>query len=190
MKTSGFGKQDKEFMSLALKEAERALDMGDYPVGAVLTVNDEFVDQARNSILTDAQTTAHAEQKLLRSNSAQLRRLIRENKAQDICLYTTLEPCLMCLGVAVLHRVRRIVIASPDPHGGATKINPNEMGSFYAAYWPRIEAGLMKEEAADLIIEFLKTEKLVSWRKMLDSFLKMKQSWQEMLESRPTQHKP
>lgn len=53
MKTSGFSAHDNEFMSLALYEAEQALDAGDYPVGAVLTINGELVGQARNSILTD-----------------------------------------------------------------------------------------------------------------------------------------
>ena len=97
MKTTAFSEQDKEFMSLALHEAEQALDAGDYPVGAALVINGEFVGQARNSILTETQTTAHAEHKLLSSHSARLRQLIRETEAYDICLYTTLEPCLMCL---------------------------------------------------------------------------------------------
>lgn len=177
MKTTAFSEQDKKFMSLALHEAEQALDAGDYPVGAALTINGEFVGQARNSILTETQTTAHAEHKLLSSHSAQLRQLIRETETYDICLYTTLEPCLMCLGVAVLHRVTRIVIACPDPHGGATKVNPKDLGSFYEMHWPSVEVGLMKEAAIDKIIKFLKTEKFLSWETMLASFSEMKASW-------------
>ena len=187
MRTTDFNEQDKELMSLALYEAEQALHVGDYPVGAALTINGELVGQARNSILTETQTTAHAEQKLLSSNSAQLRQLIREDEAYDICLYTTLEPCLMCLGVAVLHRVTRIVIACPDPHGGATKVNPNDLGSFYEEHWPSIDVGLMKTPAVDMIIKFLKTEKFLSWETMLASFSEMKASWQEMHDNRTTQ---
>lgn len=177
MKNNHFSEQDKKFMSLALYEARHAIDAGDYPVGAVLTVDGEFIGQARNSILTENQTTAHAEKKLLSSNSSQLRQLIRESKGHVICLYTTLEPCLMCLGVAVLHRVTRIVIACPDPHGGATKINPLDLGCFYDEHWPIIEAGLMKEMAIDLIFKFLKTKKFLSWETMLAEFTIMKKSW-------------
>lgn len=164
-------------MSLALHEARLAFDTGDYPVGAVLVIDGELVGQDRNSIVTETQSAAHAEQKLLSSRSPHLRRLIRERKPTDICLYTTLEPCLMCLGVAILHRVTRIVIACPDPHGGATKLNPNDLGCFYVQHWPSIEEGLMKEESIDLIIKFLKTSEFVSREIMLEVFLKMKESW-------------
>ncbi len=164
-------------MALALNEAKLAFDSGDYPVGAVLTVDGNLVGQARNSILTEAQSTNHAEQKLLSAHSAQLRQLVRKNEELDICLYTTLEPCLMCLGATVLHRVTRIVISCPDPHGGATKLNPNDLGCFYPTHWPIIEEGLMKEASINLILQFLKTERFLSWETMLEQFLKMQKSW-------------
>lgn len=172
-----FSEADKQFMALAIDEARQALMAGNYPVGAVLAVNGHFIGQARNSILTDSQTTAHAEHKLLSVHSAQLRQVVRQSDVYDICLYTTLEPCLMCLGTAVLHRVTRIVIACPDPHGGTTTINPNELGCFYADHWPVIEVGLMKETAVDLILQFLPTKKFLSWEIMLDAFSAMKKSW-------------
>lgn len=164
-------------MRLALHEANKALEDGDYPVGAVLTINSERIDQTRNSILTEDQTTAHAEQKLLSSNSAQLRKLINDTTKYNICLYTTLEPCLMCIGTAILHRIRRIVVACPDPHGGATKIIPGNLGGVYAEYWPVVEIGLMRENSADLIVRFLKKKKFSSWEKMLTAFLEMQESW-------------
>lgn len=164
-------------MSLALSEAEEALKAGDYPVGAVLTINGEYVGKARNSILTESQTTSHAEHTLLRANSTQLRKIVRENQNYEIVLYTTLEPCLMCMGVAVLHRVTRIVIACPDPHGGATKLNPDDLGCFYAEHWPTFKVGLMRGKSFDLIIQFLKTKKFLSWETMLAEFINMKARW-------------
>lgn len=172
-----YNEEDKKFMALALNEAEQAFDAGDYPVGAVLTINGDFIGKAKNSILTETQTTSHAEHKLLSANSAQLRRLIRESTKYDICLYTTLEPCLMCLGVSILHRVTRIVVASPDPHGGAINIDPNDLGVFYGKHWPKIEIGLMKENSADLVMEFIKTEKFLSWEIMLEEFSRMMEKW-------------
>ena len=164
-------------MSLALDEAQGAWAAGNYPVGAVLTVDGELAGRARNSILTDAQSTSHAEHTLLRAQSARLRALARADGNPAICLYTTLEPCLMCLGVALLHRVTRIVIACPDPHGGATGLRPADVGLFYQTHWPVIEVGLMKEASADLIIAFLKTEKFLSWEVMLDEFSKVREGW-------------
>jgi len=164
-------------MSLALSEAEQALASGDYPVGAVLTVNDDYIGKARNSIISESQTTSHAEHKLLSGNSAQLRKVVRSDEDYEIVLYTTLEPCLMCLGVAVLHRLTRIVIACPDPHGGATGINPGDLGCFYGDYWPKIETGLMKDKSVKMIIQFLKTGKFLSWETMLSEFSKMKNRW-------------
>ena len=56
-------------------------------------------------------------------------------------------------------------------------IEPYHLGCFYANHWPKIEIGLMKETAIDLIIEFLKTEKLLSWETMLEEFSKVKSTW-------------
>ena len=178
MDNTQFNEQEKGYMSLALEEARLALAVGDYPIGAALTVNGELWGQARNSIFTEAQSTAHAEHKLLHTYSARLRSLLRSRQNYDVCLYTTLEPCLMCLGVAVLHRVSRIVVACPDPHGGATNLNPIHLGSFYAKWWPVIRTGLFKEVSCELIIEFLKTEKLLSWETMLKEFSEMKRDWE------------
>lgn len=164
-------------MSTALQEAEQALAAGNYPVGAVLTVDGTLVGQAGNSILTESLSTAHAEQKLLSTHSAQLRAVARDDRTHHICLYTTLEPCLMCLGVAALHRVTRIVVSSPDPHGGATNVDPQALGRFYHDHWPSIETGLMKERSADLILAFLKTGKFLSWEVMLEEFTRMKAGW-------------
>jgi tRNA(adenine34) deaminase len=172
-----FTQQDGKFMLLALDEAQHALTTGDYPVGAALAVNGQLIGRARNSILTEAQSTAHAEQKLLSAHSAHLRNLARAGNGDDICLYTTLEPCLMCLGVSLLHRVTRIVVACPDPHGGATGIDPGVLGVFYGDHWPKIESGLMRERSADLIIQFLHSGKFLSWETMLAEFTRMRDGW-------------
>lgn len=177
MSQDHFSDLDHHFMALALREAEDALDAGNYPVGAVLTIDGDLVGQARNSILTDSQSTSHAEQKLLSAHSSLLRGLARDAETHEICLYTTLEPCLMCLGVAVLHRVTSIVVACPDPHGGATNIDAHDIGLFYQAHWPSIRNGLMREDSVDMLITFLKTEVFLSWETMLEEFIRMRQKW-------------
>ncbi len=87
-----FSKDDQHFMSLALIEAQAALTAGDYPVGAALVVDGELWATARNSLLSDARTTAHAEHNLLSSLSMKLRARKLSDRDASICLYTTLEP--------------------------------------------------------------------------------------------------
>ena len=172
-----YSNDDKHFMTLALQEAHTALEQGDYPVGAAITVNGALWGTARNSLFTDGRTTAHAEHTLIYQLSAQLRTQFTEMPETAVCLYTTLEPCLMCLGIAVLHRVSRIVIACPDPNGGTTGLALASLGSVYQQWWPTIQFGLYQEQACDLIIAFLKTKKFRSWAVMLREFETMKQGW-------------
>lgn len=172
-----FSNDDQKFMALALREAQTALALGDYPVGAALTVNGELWGTARNSLFTDGRTAAHAEHNLIYQFSAQLRTQVLERHTTPVCLYTTLEPCLMCLGIAVLHRISRIVIACPDPNGGTTNLALSSVGSVYQRWWPAIQIGLYQEPACDLIIAFLKTKKFSSWETMLGEFETMKQTW-------------
>ena len=168
---------DRHFLSLALTEAKLASEAGDYPVGAVLTFNGSLLDKDRNSLFTDKRWTAHAEHNLISRNSAYLLNAFRSGAPYDVCLYTTLEPCLMCLGVAMMHRVSRIVFACPEPHGGTTGIDPESLGMFYREEWPDIQEGGFKGEACELIIEFLKTGKFGSWKKMLVAFDGMRRGW-------------
>ena len=169
--------RDENFMSLALIEARLAAEDGNYPVGAVLTLNGNFFDKGHNSLFTDKRWTAHAEHNLISRNSAHLLSTFRDAESYNLCLYTTLEPCLMCLGISVMHRVSRIVIACPDPHGGAIQANPKDLGIFYQNHWPQIEMGPFRDEVCQMIIQFLKTEKFSAWKTMLTEWETMRDSW-------------
>lgn len=159
------------WMALAMTEARAALAAGDYPVGAVLVVDGALCGTARNALVSADRTTAHAEHTLIADHSARLRAAIRERPTTTILLYTTLEPCLMCLGIAVLHKVTRIISACPDPHGGATTLNPATLGSVYPQLWPQLEAGPLRRESCALIIQFLRTGRFRSAPVMLPAFL-------------------
>ena len=162
---------DRLYMSIALREARMASDVGDYPVGAVLVVDDELWGQARNTMFTDRRTIAHAEHNLLDQFSAQLRQKRTGGRPDySVVLYTTLEPCLMCLGTAIMHHVSKIVVACPDPNGGTIGLEQRNLGSAYHERWPQFVMGPFREESRDLIIEFLKTEQFKGWRAMLKQF--------------------
>ncbi len=175
--TAQFSDADRTFMQLALNEARAALDAGDYPVGAALVVDGELWGAGRNALFTQARTAAHAEHALIDKLSNRLRSRLRTKPIPQTTLYTTLEPCLMCLGISVMHRIDRIVIACPDLHGGVCSLNPAQLGSFYPDIWPQLEMGLLQTESVQLILQFLERQadagaakQMISWKNMLVAF--------------------
>jgi tRNA(adenine34) deaminase len=149
-----FSERDARFMNIALGEAEEALNTGNYPVGAVLVINGEMIDKEQNRKDTRRDYISHAETLLYIRNSQELKSAKNERR-ETIELYTTLAPCLMCLGVAVLHRTSRIVVGCPDPRGDISTINPDDMGHWYKKNWPTIEYGLSFNQAFNLYLRFL-----------------------------------
>ena len=113
--TTAFFPRDEYFMRLALREAERALEHDDVPIGAVIVREGEVLAAAPNERELRGDPTAHAEMLVLREASEKLGgwRLL------DTVLYVTLEPCAMCAGAIVLARVPRVVFGAADPKAGA-----------------------------------------------------------------------
>lgn len=107
--------RDEAFMRLALEEAEIALEHGDVPVGAVLVRGDDVVAKAHNAreLLRDA--TAHAEIAALRLGAERA----GDWRLVDHELFVTLEPCPMCAGAAVSHRLARLVFGAWNTQAGA-----------------------------------------------------------------------
>jgi tRNA(adenine34) deaminase len=145
-----FFPRDEYFMRLALREAERALDHDDVPIGAVLVHEGEVVAAAPNERELRGDPTAHAEMLVLRAASAKLGgwRLL------DTVLYVTLEPCAMCAGAIVLARVPRVVYGTDDPKAGAAGSVLDVLAEPRLNHRPDVAGGLLAEEAANLLRAF------------------------------------
>ncbi len=172
----GFSDKDKEVMIIALNEAKKALDNGDYPVGAVIVINGKVVDKTRNSLYSGKDWVSHAESNLIRRCSSTIKKEIKSNNSK-VELFTTLEPCLMCLGSAILNRISRIVFSCPDPHGGATNLDKQSLSDWYNRKWPDIEGGLFKDESYELMINFMKKQNTDSWNRILKLYEEMHKGW-------------
>src|SRR5271154_4204094 len=109
------GPQDEYFMRLALREAERAREHGDVPIGAIVVRGSEVIATGRNERELRQDPTAHAEILALREAAA----ATGSWRVLDATLYVTLEPCAMCAGAIVLARVPRVVYGASDPKAGA-----------------------------------------------------------------------
>ncbi len=145
-----FFPRDEYFMRLALREAERALEHDDVPIGAVVVGGGEVIGAARNERELRGDPTAHAEILALREASAS----VGGWRLLDTVLYVTLEPCAMCAGAAVLARVPRVVWAAPDPKAGAAGSVLNVLAEPRLNHRPDVAGGLLAEESADLIRAF------------------------------------
>jgi tRNA(adenine34) deaminase len=144
-----FGR-DEQFMRLALREAERAADHDDVPIGAVVVREGEVLAAAGNERELRADPTAHAE--VLAMREAALR--IGGWRIPDSVLYVTLEPCAMCAGAIVLARVPRVVYGAPDPKAGAAGSVLDILGEPRFNHRPQVDGGLLAGEAAALLESF------------------------------------
>jgi len=144
-----FGR-DEQFMRLALREAERAAGHDDVPIGAVVVREGEVLAAAGNERELRADPTAHAEVLAMREAA----RRMGGWRIPDSVLYVTLEPCPMCAGAIVLARVPRVVYGAPDPKAGAAGTVLDILGEPRLNHRPRVDAGLLADEAAGLLESF------------------------------------
>ena len=107
---------DEPFMQRAIDLARLAEREGNLPVGAVIALAGEVVAEGRSALWVPRfDATRHAETEALRAVPPEL-----WHSSQELSLYTTLEPCLMCLGAILLHGVGRVVFGASDSYGGAS----------------------------------------------------------------------
>jgi tRNA(adenine34) deaminase len=148
--SEGFFPRDDYFMRLAVREAERALEHDDVPIGAVLVREGEVMAAAHNERELRQDPTAHAEIIALRESACELGTW----RVLDAVMYVTLEPCAMCAGALVLARVPRVVYGASDPKAGACGSVLDVLGEPGLNHRPDVAGGLLAQECGDLLSEF------------------------------------
>jgi tRNA(adenine34) deaminase len=141
---------DEYFMRLALREAERAREEGDVPIGAVVVRGGEVIAAGRNERELREDPTAHAEVLALREAA----KAVGSWRVLDATLYVTLEPCAMCAGAIVLARVPRVVYGAIDPKAGAAGSVLDVLGEPRLNHRPEVEGGILGEECGELLSDF------------------------------------
>ena len=141
---------DEEYMALALEEARQAAVENEVPVGAVLVFEDRVIARNHNRMVQQKDPLAHAE--LLTMQAALKTHPVKW--LLDTTLYVTLEPCVMCAGALVLARVRRLVIAAPDPKAGACGSILDVVRSPQLNHRLETHTGVLQNEASMLLKEF------------------------------------
>ena len=146
---------DEKWMSIAIDEANQAMDRNEVPVGAVLVKNDKLIAQAHNQPITKNDPTAHAEIQLLRLAGKKQKnyRLIGST------LYVTLEPCAMCFGAMIHARIKRIVFAASDPKTGVCGSCANLNEENFFNHRISITGGVLENESSELLRLFFKSRR-------------------------------
>lgn len=147
---------DKHCLNLAIAEARKTFEAGNYPVGAVLALDNKVLGAASDTGKTSKSYINHAEAALFRDYASDL--LDNGIPRGKITIYSTLEPCLMCLGTAVMCKTSRIVYIQIDPHGGACGISRSGLGNRYQHTWPEIIQSPYSDEPKMMIIKFLEDQ--------------------------------
>ena len=144
-----------KYMKIALKEAQKAKEFDEVPIGAVIVLNGKVIAKAHNLREKNQSATAHAE--VLAINKACKK--LNSWRLNDCVLYVTLEPCTMCVGASILSRVDGIVYGAKDPKGGS-------LGSLYDIslikgfnHYPWTVSGVCEEESAALLKDFFKNKR-------------------------------
>ena len=152
---AAFFPRDELFMRLAIREAERALEHDDVPVGALLVAGGEVIGAGHNERELRQDPTAHAELLALREAA----RHLGSWRILESVLYVTLEPCAMCAGAIVLGRVARVVYGTDDPKAGAAGSVIDVLGEPRFNHRPEVAGGLLREACAALLLDFFSSRR-------------------------------
>jgi tRNA(adenine34) deaminase len=142
-------------MEEALRCAQRALEAGEVPVGAVVVCNGNMVGRGWNCNITDNDPTAHAEIMALREAGA----TIGNHRLVDCELFVTIEPCAMCAGAMVHARIRRLVYGADDPKAGAVRSVMQVVNHPQLNHKIEVQSGVLAGRSAELLQSFFKSRR-------------------------------
>jgi tRNA(adenine34) deaminase len=148
---------DEHYMKMALREAEKAYDIGEVPVGAVVVWNEKIIARGHNQVELLNDSTAHAEMIALTAAFSEL----GSKYLPEGTLYVTVEPCLMCCGALHWSKIGRIVYGAADDKNGYRKYvkenteqGPGPMHVFHPK--TQLTFGVLAGECAQLMKDFFK----------------------------------
>ncbi len=146
---------DELWMEEALRAAQRALEAGEVPVGAVVVCNGEIVGRGWNRNITDSDPTAHAEIVALREAGA----AVGNHRLGECELFATIEPCAMCAGALVHARIKRLIYGADDPKAGAVQTVMQVLNHPQLNHRTEVRGGVLAGRCAELLQMFFKSRR-------------------------------
>ncbi|MGC1372351.1 MAG: tRNA adenosine(34) deaminase TadA [Candidatus Sulfotelmatobacter sp.] len=149
--------EDELWMQEALRSAQRALEIGEVPVGAVVVCEGKIVGRGWNRNISESDPTAHAEIVALREAGKTLGNL----RLGECDLFATIEPCAMCAGALVHARIRRLVYGADDPKAGAVGSVMQVLKHPQLNHRVPVRSGVLAGRCAQLLQQFFRSKRLV-----------------------------
>lgn len=145
-------KADEKYMRQALRQAKKAYDLNETPIGCVIVHHGKIIGRGYNRRNTDKNPLAHAEITAIRKAS----RKMGDWRLEECTLYVTLEPCQMCAGAIVQSRVTRVVVGCMNPKAGCAGSILNLLDMKEFNHQVQLETGVLEEECSMLMKTFFK----------------------------------
>ena len=146
---------DELFMEEALRAAQRALEQGEVPVGAIVVHEGKIVGRGGNRNIVDSDPTAHAEIIALRQAGAAL----GNHRLEGCELFATIEPCAMCAGALVHARLKRLVYGADDPKAGAVHSVMQVLNHPDLNHRMEVRGGVLAGRCAELLQSFFRSRR-------------------------------
>ena len=143
---------NEKFMKEALKEAKKAYDKLEVPVGAVIVKDGQIIAKAHNLKEPKFDTTKHAEILAIQKASKKL----NSWRLLDCEMYVTLEPCSMCAGALINSRIKKVYIGTSDEKTGAVGSVFNLLEDYTFNHKVEYEKGILKDECEEMLSSFFK----------------------------------
>ncbi len=149
---------DEEWMKLAIQQAEKAAELNEVPVGAVLVnQHQQLIASAHNQPISQHDPTSHAEINVLRQAAVK----IKNYRLVNTTLYVTLEPCIMCVGAMLHARIDRLVYAASEYKTGAVTSKFHLLNDESAHnHKIKITSGILSDQCSLMMSEFFKRRRL------------------------------
>jgi tRNA(adenine34) deaminase len=144
--------EHEHFMGYAIREAERAMEHGEVPVGCVIVHQGELIAKAHNQREMLQDPTAHAEVLAITAAAAHL----GSWRLEDTRLYVTLEPCAMCAGAIILARIPEVYFGAPDPKAGCCGTLMDLLSDGRFNHQPAVTPGICAEQCGALLTGFFR----------------------------------
>jgi tRNA(adenine34) deaminase len=146
---------DENFMAEAVKEALKAGNEDEVPVGCVIVHAGRIIGRGHNRTITLQDPTAHAEILAITAASEHL----GSWRLSGCTVYSTIEPCIMCAGALVLARVDRLVYGASDPKFGACESLYNIVQDSRLNHRIAVSSGILKDQCAEIMQEFFRNKR-------------------------------
>ena len=152
---SGLQVNDELWMEEALRAAQRALEMGEVPVGALVVCDGSVIGRGWNQNITDHDPSGHAEIMALREAGKNL----GTHRLSECELFVTIEPCAMCAGALVHARIKRLVYGADDPKAGAVRSVLQVLNHPQLNHQMDVRGGVLAGRSADLLQTFFRNRR-------------------------------